>query len=128
LVIDYSWSFTTAAAASGGGGTYTVFLPTNTPSVPLNNDEASIELGMRFRSTQDGFITGVRYYKGAGATGTHTGSLWNNAGTTRLAQATFTNETASGWQQVLFSSPVAITAGVSYVVSYFSRVGRLCSY
>jgi hypothetical protein len=40
-----------------------------------------------------------------------------------LGQATFTNETASGWQQVLFSTPVAITAGVSYVVSYFSPSG-----
>ena len=35
-----------------------------------------------------------------------------------LATATFTNETASGWQEVLFSTPVAITAGVTYVASY----------
>ena len=123
LVSNYSWSFTTAASGGGGGTTYTVFQPTDIPLVPLANDEAAIELGMRFRSTQNGFITGVRYYKGAGATGTHIGSLWNNAGTTRLAQATFINETASGWQQVLFSSPVAITAGVTYVVSYFSPSG-----
>ena len=79
--------------------------------------------GMRFRTTQDGFITGVRYYKGSGASGIHLGSLWNNTGTTRLAQATFTNETSSGWQQVLFSSPVAVTAGVTYVASYFSPSG-----
>ena len=51
-------------------------------TVPLVNDGQGIELGMRFRSTQDGFITGIRYYKGAGATGTHIGSLWNNTGTT----------------------------------------------
>ena len=78
---------------------------------------------MRFRSTQNGFITGIRYYKGAGASGIHIGSLWNNAGTTRLAQANFTNETPSGWQQVLFSSPIAITAGVTYVASYYSPSG-----
>ena len=77
---------------------------------------------MKFRSTQNGFITGIRYYKGAGTTGTHTGSLWTNTGS-RLAQATFTNETASGWQQVLFGTPVAITAGVTYVASYFSPSG-----
>ena len=29
-----------------------------------------------------------------------------------------TNETASGWQQVLFASPVAITANTTYVASY----------
>ena len=28
-----------------------------------------------------------------------------------------------GWQQVLFSSPVAITAGVTYVASYYSPSG-----
>ena len=33
---------------------------------------------------------------------------------TLLASATFTNETASGWQNVLFSSPVPITAGTTY--------------
>ena len=62
-----------------------------------------IELGVKFRSTQNGFITGIRYYKGAGITGTRIGSLWSNTGT-RLATATFTGETASGWQQVLFTS------------------------
>ncbi|MEP7377851.1 MAG: DUF4082 domain-containing protein [Chitinophagaceae bacterium] len=123
LTNNYSWSFTTAAAGGGGGTNFTVFQTTDVPSVPLANDEIGIELGMRFRSTQDGFVTGVRYYKGAGATGAHIGSLWNNAGTTRLAQVTFTNETASGWQQMLFSSPVAITAGVTYVVSYYSPSG-----
>ena len=119
LVNNYTWTFTTAAVAT----TYTLFLQSNTPAYPLANDESGIELGMRFRTTQDGFITGIRYYKGAGTTGTHIGSLWNNAGTTRLAQATFTNETTSGWQQVLFSSPVAVTAGVTYVASYFSPSG-----
>ena len=81
---------------------------------------------MRFRTTQNGFITGIRYYKGAGTTGTHTGQLWTNTGT-QLAQATFTNETASGWQQVLFGSPVAVTAGVTYVASYFSPSGDYCA-
>jgi hypothetical protein len=33
------------------------------------------------------------------------------------------NETASGWQTVTFSQPVAITVGATYVVSYSSTVG-----
>jgi hypothetical protein len=121
LVNNFSWSFTTG---TGGGvpSTITLFAPTSTPAVPLANDGQGISLGMRFRTTQNGFITGIRYYKGAGTTGTHTGHLWTNTGT-QLAQATFTNETPSGWQQVLFNSPVAVTAGVTYVVSYFSPSG-----
>ena len=46
--------------------------------------------------------------------------LWTATGTL-LATATFTNETASGWQQVNFSSPVAITAGTTYVASYHTN-------
>jgi glucose/arabinose dehydrogenase len=120
LVNDYVWSFTTAAA-SGGGSTASIFQPTDAPD-SRSNDGQGIALGVKFRSTQDGFITGVRYYKPAGTTGTHTGQLWSNGGT-MLAQATFTNETASGWQDVLFASPVAITAGVTYVASYYSPSG-----
>ena len=70
-----------------------------------------------------GSVTGVRFYKGTGTTGTHTGTLWSASGA-KLATATFTSETASGWQQVLFSAPVAITANTVYVVSYHSKVGR----
>ncbi len=40
-----------------------------------------------------------------------------------LARATFTGESGSGWQQVNFSSPVAITANTVYVASYFSPTG-----
>ena len=108
-----------------GSTTYTV-LQNATPSIPLENDGSAIELGMKFRSTQNGTITALRYYKGAGSTGTKTGHLWSSTGT-KLAEAAFTNETASGWQQVTLSSPVTITAGVTYVVSYHSSSGDYCS-
>ncbi|MFD3003072.1 DUF4082 domain-containing protein, partial [Pontibacter toksunensis] len=72
--------------------------------------------------SEAGSVTGVRFYKQSGNTGTHIGQLYSSTGTL-LAQATFTNETASGWQQVLFSSPVAISANTTYVVSYHSSAG-----
>ena len=100
----------------------TVFVSSDSPFKPLVNDGQAIEPGMKFRSNANGFITGIRFYKGAGATGTHTGSLWNSGGQL-LSRATFVNETASGWQQVLFSSPIAITANTTYVVSYHSSSG-----
>src|SRR5262249_38876998 len=34
-----------------------------------------------------------------------------------------TGETASGWQELDFSSPVAVTGGTTYVASYFSSTG-----
>ena len=77
---------------------------------------------MRFRSDDDGFITGLRFYKGTQNTGTHVGHLWTNAGT-QLAEATFTGETAGGWQEATFSTPVAVTKDTTYVASYHTPVG-----
>ena len=93
------------------------------PAVAAANDSAAVELGMRFRSDAPGRIMGVRFYKGAGNTGTHTGSLWTASGSL-LATATFQNETASGWQEVRFATPVTISADTNYVVSYYAPAGH----
>ena len=94
-----------------------------TPLVPSDADTSSVELGVKFQADSDGLITGIRFYKGSANTGTHVGSLWSASGTL-LAQATFSNESASGWQQVTFATPVAITANTVYVASYHTNVGR----
>ena len=49
----------------------------------------------------DGFVSGIRFYKGTGNTGTHTGTMWSNNGTL-LATGTFSNETSTGWQTLSF--------------------------
>ncbi len=92
------------------------------PGNPSANDGQPIETGVKFRSDTAGFITGVRFYKGTGNTGTHTAHFWTSAGAL-LGTATFTGETASGWQQANFSSPIAIAANTTYVASYFSASG-----
>jgi Domain of unknown function (DUF4082)/Fibronectin type III domain len=88
-----------------------------------SNGTSPLELGVKFRASFDGAVTGVRFYKHAGHTGTHVGNLWSESGTL-LAQANFTGETGSGWQHVTFSNPVQITPGTTYVASYFSPSGR----
>ena len=65
-------------------------------------------------------ITGLRFYKGADNTGLHTADLWDSNGNL-LATATFSAETGNGWQQVSFSAPVTIQAGVIYVASYHTN-------
>ena len=104
----------------------TTIFTTQTPSVPTDNDGIGIETGVKFRSSAGGMIVGVRFYKTSGNTGTHIGELYSSIGT-RLAQATFTNETATGWQTVQFSSPVPITAGVTYIAAYYSSSGNYIS-
>ncbi|WP_066285868.1 N,N-dimethylformamidase beta subunit family domain-containing protein [Arthrobacter sp. B6] len=97
--------------------------PNVTPAIPDSGDTGSVEVGLKFSSEVTGTVTGVRFYKSAANTGTHTGNLWNAAGQL-LATATFTNETLSGWQTVAFSTPVAIAANTTYVVSYFAPQGH----
>ncbi|MFI5088964.1 MAG: DUF4082 domain-containing protein [Terriglobales bacterium] len=96
---------------------------TTVPASPPQNDPNAIEVGVRFRADVAGNITGIRFYKGSTNTGTHVGNLWTNTGT-KLATATFTNETASGWQQVNFATPVAIAANTVYVASYHTTTGN----
>lgn len=97
----------------------------NPETVPVNiteNDPTALELGIKFRPKADGFITGIRFYKSAANTGVHIGNLWTLSGT-NLAQATFSAETASGWQEVIFNNPVAVTTGTTYVASYHTNSG-----
>ena len=96
------------------------------PSTTSTADALPYELGMKFQSTVPGWVAGVRFYKGAGNNGTHTGSLWTASGTL-LASGTFTNETASGWQTLLFANPVQISANTTYVVSYYDPDGDYAS-
>ncbi|MDQ1535508.1 MAG: large repetitive protein, partial [Actinomycetota bacterium] len=88
----------------------------------LNDDNGTIDYGVKFRSDVDGDVTGFRFYKSPGETGTHTGHLWDTNGTL-LASATFTGESASGWQQVTLASPIPITANTTYISSIFSSAG-----
>jgi hypothetical protein len=99
---------------------------TQTPAEGTSNINTGIEVGVKFRSSLPGYISGIRFYKTDGNTGTHTGELYTSGGT-RLAQAVFTNETATGWQTVTFSSPVAITDNTTYVAAYFSPNGTITS-
>jgi hypothetical protein len=96
---------------------------TQTPTVVDSGPDSPVELGMQFRSDVNGTITGVQFYKASTNTGTHVANLWSSNGTL-LATATFTAETASGWQQVVFSTPVSITANTVYTVSYHTLNGH----
>src|SRR5205814_14967 len=86
-------------------------------------DPNAIELGVRFRVDTAGFINGIRFYKSAANTGAHVGNLWTTSGTL-LASATFTGETASGWQQVQLSTPVSVAADTTYIASYHTNAGH----
>jgi hypothetical protein len=115
----FSWSFTTAAA---NACPCTIWPDSAVPAVTNVNDPSAVELGVRFRTSTAGYITGLRFYKGSSNTGTHTGSLWTNTGN-RLATMTFTGETGSGWQTGTLPAPVQVAANTTYVASYHTDAG-----
>jgi hypothetical protein len=86
-------------------------------------DPGSVVLGMKFTADVAGSVTGVRFYKAAANTGTHVGALWSATGQL-LGQGTFSGESASGWQTLTFATPVAVTAGTTYVASYLAPNGH----
>ncbi|MGZ5220444.1 MAG: DUF4082 domain-containing protein [Chitinophagaceae bacterium] len=89
---------------------------------PTTDFDNPVELGVKFSSSVAGFIKGIRFFSGNTVSGNYTGHLWSMDGEL-LASAEFTNVTASGWQQVLFSEPVSISAGTVYIASYYTDAG-----
>ena len=108
---------------------------TQTPVITNQSDgpTSNYEMGTAFTSDVAGEIVAVRFWKAPSETGTHTGNIWTGTGTL-LGSVTFTNETASGWQQQYLTSPVFIAAGTTYIVSvntanayYVATIGGLSS-
>lgn len=93
------------------------------PDTPADRDRSANVLGLRFKSSMDGYITAIRFYKSSANTGTHVGALWTSRGE-RLGQVTFTDESRSGWQTATFSKPVAISEDTTYVATYLAPKGR----
>ena len=102
--------------------TTTLWSSTASPATAAAGDTSAVEVGTVFSSSSSGSVNAIRFYKGAGNAGPHVGKLWSNG--VLLSSVTFTNESASGWQEATLAKPVAITAGQKYTVSYRAPQGR----
>lgn len=116
-----NWTGTSSAPPPVSGASTTLFSPGTTP-YQYTPDGAAVELGVKIRSDVSGYVTGVRFYKNSADQSSHSGSLWTSSGVL-IATGTFTNETGSGWQQLNFAKPVAITPHTTYVASYHTSSG-----
>src|SRR5262249_17575314 len=101
---------------------YSIWTGAAVPAV-IQTDAQAVELGLQFRSDVAGPGPGGRFFQGGHNTRPHVGKLWGNR-RHPTATATFSNESASGWQQVLFGAPVAVAANTTYVVSYHTNSGH----
>jgi hypothetical protein len=120
MTSPFVWSFTTGVVSQCPCSVWQNGTPTGAVDAA---DTSPVNLGVQFRASSSGFVSGVRFYKEVDNTGSHIGSLWSSTGTL-LATGTFSGESASGWQELAFSSPVAITANTTYVVSYHTDAGH----
>lgn len=96
---------------------------TPTPEFTGTDDAAAVELGLLFHTSIAGNIHGLRFYKAATNTGTHTGHLFAHDASL-LGSLTFMDETADGWQVGYFDEPIAIEACAGYVAAYHAPNGN----
>ena len=66
---------TRADRVGASGCPCTIWTPAATPANAAVTDGQPIEVGVKFRSDVDGFVTALRFYKGAANTGEHVGHI-----------------------------------------------------
>ncbi len=112
----------------------TIFTPAQGPDASgANNNDAgqAISLGVKFMSSRDGSISGIRFFRAISdnaPSGTELVQLYSVSPDgvtpgTLLGQAALTTSASPGWTEVSFASPIGITANTVYVASYFSPTG-----
>jgi chitodextrinase len=89
---------------------------TQVPSIQGVNTAPSWELGTKIVSDTAGQITAIRFWKALAENSPHVGHIWSSSGQL-LSTVTFSNETASGWQQQTLNTPLDILANTEYDVT-----------
>jgi hypothetical protein len=84
---------------------------------PVSGEGLTWEQANQITSIESGTITHIRFWKVPEECGTHTMNIWSDTGALLRSQPCI-NETPSGWQTAKLSSPLQITAGTKYRVSY----------
>jgi hypothetical protein len=103
------------------------FWPPTLPGRPVldEQDAEPIEVGLRFRTDRDGYVTGMYFYRNAANTGPQVAHMWSADGKL-LAEATLTGS-ADPVPRIAFNPPVPVQAGAGYVVSYYTPTGHYAS-
>jgi hypothetical protein len=90
------------------------------PSILNADDGNTYVLGTDFTPNIDGTITHARrYFPTTPQAGVSMG-LYRVGDQALLGSVNFADGLAAGWQQVAFASPISVTAGVQYQITYFT--------
>lgn len=107
-----------AAVATSQAPYYSTLTGSETPTFIGNDNQAAV-LGQRFKALHSGYVFGARFYNPTAAV--RTMYLYDQTGNSSapiIAQANST--AATGWQDVLFSSPVAVDTIKEYTLAYLT--------
>jgi hypothetical protein len=87
----------------------------------VKDKQTPMEMGTKFRTTVDGTISVLRFYKGNRTdNGVYKLRLYNYTTRALMAEVSYQNSNYSGWVNVNLSSAVPVSAGQLYVVTYYS--------
>jgi Domain of unknown function (DUF4082) len=113
-----------AATAAPAETTVTIF-GSATPQTPVAPDAAAVSLGVKFRSSLPGKVSGIRFYRGATSRDGYAVKLFATGGSLLAAAKTWKDTCAVPcWEQVNFLSPVTVAANTTYVAAYYTSNGR----
>lgn len=110
-----------------------LFTSTPTPALPDVNESQNVTLGTTVVFAVSGTVSGIQFMSPVTISGTFDGVLWQataddapaSSGTgTVLATASFGTPSSASLTTCTFSSPVAVTAGVTYVCGMRTSAGR----
>jgi endonuclease/exonuclease/phosphatase family metal-dependent hydrolase len=93
------------------------------PGTAVEPDSRAVEIGVKFRANVAGTVSALRFYRGTGNASGYVARLWTSGGTL-LAQVPVKDGRIPGWQEVSLPSPISLSAGATYMVSYYSSNGQ----
>jgi hypothetical protein len=109
--------------------------PTNPGDLNQNDNKVGgITLGVKITPSFDGTISGIRFYKAPLDNATRTTQyvqLWSISPNGQIPSKSIAKAfapagqtlTAGAWNEILFTTPVQVTAGTVYVATYYSPTG-----
>ena len=123
MIMGLSAGAAPTAAAAGGTARIGLISDSAKPAVRAVSSTRSVNLGVRFRSSQDGQVTALQFYRSSKQKKAYRGSLWSASGRL-LGQVIFKKSDKAGWQTAEFVKPISIKKANTYVASYLAPDGR----
>jgi hypothetical protein len=119
-----TWSFYASLTGGQSSGGSNIF-GNSIPGTPAITSGTAATVGVKFWSSSQGTIAGIRFYRGRQNTHGYTTRLYSASGSV-LGQGTSGGDvcTVPCWEEIDFASPIPIAANTTYVAAYYTSNGH----